>query len=112
MGIPDTLSVSWETCTQVKKQQLEPDMEQQTGSYWERNTSKLILSLYKFNFYAEYMMWHAGLDESQAGIKSVRRNINNFRYEDETTLMAENKEELKNLLMKVKEESEISWLKT
>jgi len=58
------------------------------------------------------MMWHAGLDESQDGIKRVRRNVNNLRYEDETTLMAESKEELKNLLMKVKEESEISWLKT
>ena len=57
-------------------------------------------------------MWHAGLDESQDGIKSVRRNINNLRYEDETTLMAESKEELQKLLMKVKEESEISWLKT
>ena len=57
-------------------------------------------------------MWHAGLDESQDGIKSVRRSINNLRYEDEITLMAESKEELKNLLIKVKEEIEISWLKT
>ena len=50
-------------------------------------------------------MWHAGLDEAQAGIKIARRNINNFRYPDDTTLMAESKEELKSLLMKVKEES-------
>ena len=57
-------------------------------------------------------MWHAGLDESQDGIKSVRRSINNLRYEDEITLMAESKEELKNLLIKVKEEIEISWLKS
>ena len=59
-----------------------------------------------FNFYAEYIMQNAGLDEAQAGIKTVRRNISNLRYVDDTTLMAENKEELKSLLMKVKEESE------
>ena len=59
-----------------------------------------------FNFYAEYIMWNAGLDESQAGIKIARRNINNLRYADDTTLMAESEEELKSLLMKVKEESE------
>ena len=56
-------------------------------------------------------MWHAGLDESQAGLKITRRNINNFRYTDDTTLMAESKEELKNLLMKVKEENEKAGLK-
>ena len=56
-------------------------------------------------------MWNAGLDESQAGIKIVKRNINNIRYADDTTLMAENEEELKNLLMKVKEESENAGLK-
>ena len=58
-----------------------------------------------FNFYAEYIMRNAGLDEAQAGIKIARRNINNLRYADDTTLMAENEEELKSLLMKVKEES-------
>ena len=57
-------------------------------------------------------MRNAGLDEAQAGIKIARRNINNLRYEDDTTLMAESKKELKSLLMKVKEESEKSWLKT
>ena len=56
-------------------------------------------------------MWHAGLDEAQAGIKTAGRNINNFRYADDTTFMAESKEELKSLLMKVKEESEIAGLK-
>ena len=56
-------------------------------------------------------MWNAGLDEAQAGIKIARRNINNFRYVDDTTLMAENKEELKSLLMKIKEESEKVGLK-
>ena len=57
-------------------------------------------------------MWNAGLDEAQAGIKVARRNINNLRYADDTTLMAESEEELKSLLMKVKEESGKSWLKT
>ena len=64
-----------------------------------------------FNFYAEYIMRNAGLDEAQAGIKIAGRNINNLRYADETTLMAESKEELKSLLMKVKEESEKAGLK-
>ena len=59
-----------------------------------------------FNFYAEYIMRNAGLEEAQAGIKIARRNINNLRYADDTTLMAESEEELKSLLMKVKEESE------
>ena len=59
-----------------------------------------------FNFYAEYIMQNAGLDEAQAGIKIAGRNINNLRYADDTTLMTESKEELKNVLMKVKEESE------
>ena len=58
-----------------------------------------------FNFYADYSMQNAGLDEAQAGIKIAGRNINNLRYADDTTLMAESEEELKNLLMKVKEES-------
>ena len=70
-----------------------------------------ILSLCIFNFYAEYIMWNAGLDESQAGIKTARRNINNLRYADDTTLMAESEEELKSLLTKVKEESEKVGLK-
>ena len=64
-----------------------------------------------FNLYAEYIMRNAGLDEAQAGIKIARRNINNLRYADDTTLMVENKEELKTLLMKVKVESEKVGLK-
>ena len=63
-----------------------------------------------FNLYAEYIMRNAGLDETQAGIKIARRNINNLRYTDDTTLMAESEEELKSLLMKVKEESEKAGL--
>ena len=65
-----------------------------------------ILSLCLFNLYAVYIMRNAGLDEAQGGIKIARRNINNLRYADNTTLMTERKEELKSLLMKVKEESE------
>ena len=70
-----------------------------------------ILSPCLFNFYAEYIMRNAGLEEAQAGIKIARRNINNLRYADDTTVMAESKEELKSLLMKVKEESEKVGLK-
>ena len=65
-----------------------------------------ILSPCLFNLYAEYIMRNPGLEEAQAGIKIARRNINNLRYADDTTLMAESEEELKSLLMKVKEESE------
>ena len=65
------------------------------------------LSSCLFNLYAENIMWNAGLDEAQAGIKIARRNINYLRYTDDTTLMAESKEELKSLLMKVKEESKM-----
>ena len=64
-----------------------------------------------FNLYAEYIMRNARLDEAQAGIKIAGRNINNLRCADDTTLMAESEEELKSLLMKMKEESENSWLK-
>ena len=64
-----------------------------------------ILSPYLFKFYAEYIMRNAGLEEAQAGIKTARRNINNLRYADDTTIMAQSEEELKSLLMKLKEES-------
>ena len=64
-----------------------------------------------FNLYAEYILRNVGLEEAQAGIKIARRNINNLRYADDTTLMAESKEELKSLLLKVKEESEKVGLK-
>ena len=70
-----------------------------------------ILSPCLFNLYAEFIMWNAGLDEAQAGIKTAWRNINNLRYAHDTTLMAESEEELKSLLMKVKEESEKAGLK-
>ena len=70
-----------------------------------------ILSPCLFNLYVEYSMWNAGLDEAQAGIKTARRNINNLRYADDITLMAENEEELKSLLLRVKEEGEKAALK-
>ena len=70
-----------------------------------------ILSPYLFNLYAGYIRWNVGLDEAQAGIKIARRNINNLRYADDTTLLAESEEELKSLLMKVKEETEKADLK-
>ena len=70
-----------------------------------------IMSPWLFNLYAEYVMRNAGLEEAQAGIKIAKRNINNLRYADDTTLMAESEEELKTLLMKVKEESEKVGLK-
>ena len=65
-----------------------------------------------FNLYAEYLMQNAGLDEAQAGIKIAGRNFSNLRYANDTTLMAKSKEELKTLLIKVKDESEKSWLET
>ena len=70
-----------------------------------------ILSSYLFNFYSEYIMRNSGLDETQVAIKIARRNINNLRCTDDTTLMAESEEELNSLMMKVKKESEKSWLK-
>ena len=70
-----------------------------------------IMSPCLFNLYAEYIIRNAGLDEAQAGIKTAGRNINNLRYADDTTLKAESEEELKSLLMKVKEESEKAGLK-
>ena len=74
---------------QVKKQQLEPDMEQRTGSRLGKKYIKATLSLCLFNFYAEYIMQNARLDEAQAGIKISRRITNDLRYTDDTTLMAE-----------------------
>ena len=95
---------------QVKKQQLESDRED-----WfkiEKGVQQgCILSLYLFNFYAEYIMWNARLEESQVGIKIARRNTNNLRYADATILMVGSEEELKYLLLRVKEDSEKVGLK-
>ena len=111
MGYQTTLPAFWETCMQDKKQQLEPDMEKHWFKIGKGVCQGCILSPCVFNLYAEYLMWNAGLDESQAEINLARRNINDLRYADESTLMAESEEELKNLLMKVREESEKADLK-
>ena len=96
---------------QVKKQQLKLDMEQQTGSKSGKEYVKVAYLLScLFNLRAEYIMQNASLDEAKAGIKIARRN-NNLRYADDTTLTAESEEELKSLLLKVKEESEKVGLK-
>ena len=97
---------------QVKKHQLELDMAQRIGSKLGKEYVKAgLLSSCLFNFYAEYIMWNARLDDSQAGIKIAGRNINNLRYADDTTLMAESTEKVKSPLMMVKEESEKAGLK-
>ena len=96
------LPVSLETCMQVKKQQSEPCVEELIGS---RAGQGCLLPPCLFNLYVEHIMRNARLDELQAGIKIGGTNINNLKCVDNATLMAESKEELKNLLMKVKEES-------
>ena len=97
---------------QVKKQQLEPDMEQWPGSKLGKEYVKAVCCHPDYLTYMqEYIMRNAGLEEAQAGIKTARRNINNLRYADDTTLMAESEEQLKSLLMKVKEESVKAGLK-
>ena len=96
---------------QIKKQQLELNMEQDWFQIGKGVCQGCILSPCLFNLYAEYIMRNAGLDEGEDGIKIAGRNINNLRYADDTTLMAESKELKKSLLMKVKEESEKAGLK-
>ena len=97
---------------QVKKRQLELDMgTTDRFQIRKRVCQGFILPPYLFNLYAEYIVRNAVLDEAQARIKIPARNINNLRYAYDTTLMSENEEKLKNLLMKVKEESEKVGLK-
>ena len=95
----------------VRKQQLELDVEQEWFQIGKGVHQSCLLSPCLFSLYAEYILRNAGLDETQAGIKVARRNINNFRYADDTTLMAGMEKELKSLLMKVKVESEKVGLK-
>ena len=94
---------------QVRKQQLE---RHGTDLFQIRKGVRqgCILSPCLFNLYAEYIMRNAGLEEAQAGINIARRNISNLRYADDTTLMAESEDELKSLLMNVKEEHKKRWL--
>jgi len=95
---------------QVRKQQLELDMEQ-TDSKKEKEYVKVVYCQSAYLTYIEYIMRNAWLEEAQAGIKIAWRNINNLRYADDTTIMVGSEEELKSLLMKVKEESEMVGLK-
>ena len=110
LGYQTTLFASWEICVQVEKQQSEPAMEQQTGSKLEKEYIRVYIVTCLFNFCAEYIMWNAGLDESQAGIKISGRNINNLRWTDDIILMSESEEEQKSPL-RVKEEVEKAGLK-
>ena len=96
---------------QVKKQQLEPDIEQHTGSKLGKEYIKAVYYHPLFNLYAEYIMRNVRLDEAQAGIKIARRNINNLRYADDTTLWQKAERKIKSLLMKVKEGHEKAGLK-
>ena len=111
MGISNQLTCLLEIYMQVKKQQLEQDMQPDCFQIGKGVCQGCILSPCLFNLYAEYIMRNAGLHEAQAEIKIAKRNINNLRYADDTTLTAEREEELKSLLMKVKEESEKAGLK-
>ena len=112
MGIPDHLTSLLRNLYAVQ----ESTVKTRHGTiYWFQIGKEVrqgcILSPWLFNVYAEYIMWNAGLDEAQARIKTARRDTNNLRYADDTTLMTESEEELKSLLMKVKEESEKVGLK-
>ena len=112
MGIPDHLTCLLRNLYAGQEATLRTG--HQTTDWFQIGKELLqgcILSLYLFNLYAEYILRKAGLDEAQAEIKIARRNISIFRYADDTTLMGESKEELKSLLMKVKEEREKANLK-
>ena len=109
MGIPDHLTCHLRNLY-VDQEATVRTLQGTTGSKLGKKYIKVVYHHLAY-LYAEYIMQNAGLDEAQAGIKISRKNINNFRYADDTTLMAEIEEELKSLLMKVKEESEKIGLK-
>ena len=107
MGIPDHLTRLLRNLYAVQEATVRTGHETTDWSQTGKGVHQVcILSPCLFNLYTEYIMWNAGLEKAQAGIKIAGRNINNLKYADDTTLMAEIKEELKSLLMKVKEESE------
>ena len=110
MGLTDHLTCFLRNLYTGQEAQLELDMEQQTGSKLRNEFAKAVYCppACLFNLQAEYFMWNARLAEAQAGIKIAGRNINSFRYAEDTTLMAESEVKLKNLLMKVKSESEVA----
>ena len=97
MEYQTTWPASWQTYMQVRKQQLELDMNNRLVTNRKRSTSKLYTVTLLINLRTEYIMWNARLDDSQAGIKIAKRNINNLRYADDTPLMAESKYEQKSL---------------
>ena len=103
MRIPDHLACLLRSLRAGQEATVKMDMEQQTHSTGKGVHQGYILSPCLFNFYVEYIMRNARLDESQAGIKTAGRNINNLRYAEDTTLIAENEDELKTLLFRVKE---------
>ena len=105
------LPASWETCMWVKKQQLEPCMELLIGSEFRKEYDRAVCCHCFFNLSMEHIIWNAKLNEWQARIKIGGRNINNLRDGDDNILVAESKEALKNLLMRVKEKSEKASLK-
>ena len=107
MGIPEHVTCLRRNLYAQQEAMVRTDWFQIGKGVWQG----CILSPYLFNLYAEYIMWNAWLDEGQAGIKIAGRNINNLRYADNTTLIAERQEKLKSLLMKMKEEREKAGLK-
>ena len=111
MGLPDHLTCLLRNLYAGQEATVRTGHGTTDWSQIRKGVRQAVLSPCLFNLYAEYIMRNAGLEEAQAGIKIARKNINNLRYADDTTLMAESEEELKNLLMKVKEESEKVGLK-
>ena len=111
MGIPDHLTCLLRNLYAGQEATVRTGHEQQTGSKSGKEYIKAVYCHPVYLTYVQYIMRNAGLDEAQAGIKIAGRNINNLRYADDTSLMAESKEELKSLLMQVKEESEQVGLK-
>ena len=103
MGILDNLPCLLRNMYAGQEATVRTDLEQWTGSKLGKEYINAFLSPYLFNLYAEYIMQNDGLDEAQTGIEIARRNVNNLKYADGTTLMVESKEELKSLLMRVKE---------
>ena len=112
MGLPDHLTCLLRHLYASQEATVNQTWNNGLVPNWERSTSSCILSACLLSLYAEHTMQNDGLDEAQAGIKIAGRNINNLRYANNTTLTAESQEELKSLLIKLKEESGKSWLKT
>ena len=111
MGISDHLTCLLRILYASQEAIVRMDMGQLIVQSWERSMTRLFIATLLIILYAEDIMQNPRLDESQAGIKITRRNINNIRYADDTTLMAESEEELNSLLMRVKEENEKAGIK-